>query len=51
MSLFKKKKPEETLGFKIQMAKKIAFHRLRYITEREGDTDIIIGRRFQHTRR
>lgn len=44
MSLFKKKKPEETLGFKIQMAKKIAFHRLRYITEREGDTDIIIGR-------
>ena len=26
------------------MAKKIAAHRLRYITEREGETDLIIGR-------
>ena len=44
MGLFKKKKPEEALSFKIEMAKKIAAHRLRYITEREGETDLIIGR-------
>lgn len=44
MGLFKKKKPEDTLGFKVQMAKKIAAHRLRYLTEREGETDVIIGR-------
>ena len=44
MGLFKKKKPEDTPGFKAQMAKKIASHRLRYLTEREGETDIIIGR-------
>lgn len=44
MGLFKKKKPEDSLSFKIAMAQKIALHRLRYITEREGDTDIIIGR-------
>ena len=39
MSLFKKKKPEDTAAFRIQMAKKIAAHRLRYITERDGETD------------
>ena len=44
MSLFKKKKPEDTAAFRAQMAKKIAAHRLRYITERDGETDIIIGR-------
>ncbi len=41
---FKKKKLEDSLAFKEQMAKKIAYHRLRYITEREGETDLIIGR-------
>ena len=41
---FKKKKPEETPAFRIKMAEKIARHRLRYASEREGDTDIIIGR-------
>ena len=44
MGLFKKKKPEDGLGFKVQMAKKNASHRLRYLTEREGETDIVIGR-------
>lgn len=44
MGLFGKKKKEDSLSFKLQMAKKIAFHRLRYITEREGETDLIIGR-------
>ncbi len=44
MGLFKKKKAEDTPAFREQMAKKIARHRLRYITEREGETDLIIGR-------
>ena len=41
---FKKKKPEDTPAFRIKMAEKIARHRLRYASEREGDLDIIIGR-------
>ena len=44
MGLFKKKKAEDTVAFREKMAKKIAAHRLRYITEREGETDLIIGR-------
>jgi hypothetical protein len=44
MGLFKKKKAEDSPAFREQMAKRIARHRLRYITEREGETDLIIGR-------
>ena len=33
-NMFKKKKPEDSLSFRMEMAKKIAFHRLRYVTER-----------------
>ena len=44
INLFKKKNPEESLSFRTQMAKKIALHRLRYITERIDETDLIIGR-------
>ncbi len=43
-NIFKKKKPEDTPAFRMEMAKKIAFHRLRYVTEREGETEIVIGR-------
>ena len=43
-NMFKKKKPEDSLSFRMEMAKKIAFHRLRYVTEREGETEIVIGR-------
>ena len=43
-NMFKKKKPEDTPAFRMEMAKKIAFHRLRYVTEREGETEIVIGR-------
>ena len=42
-NMFKKKKPEDSLSFRMEMAKKIAFHRLRYVTEREGETEIVIG--------
>lgn len=41
---FKKKNPEQTPAFRIKMAEKIARHRLRYVSEREGDMDIVIGR-------
>ena len=41
---FKKKQKEETPAFRRAMAEKIARHRLRYASEREGDMDIIIGR-------
>ena len=44
MNIFKKKKPEDSASFRMEMAKKIAFHRLRYVTEREGETEIVIGR-------
>ena len=44
MGLFKKKKREDTLSFKIEMAEKIARRRLRYVTERIDDTDLVIGR-------
>lgn len=42
--IFKKKKAEDTVAFRVQMAKKIALHRLRYVTERIDETDLIIGR-------
>ena len=41
--IFKKKKAEDTVAFRVQMAKKIALHRLRYVTERVDETDLIIG--------
>lgn len=41
---FKKKKLEDKVSFRRAMAEKIARHRLRYVSEREGDMDIIIGR-------
>ena len=42
--IFKKKNPEDTPAFRLQMAKKIAVHRLRYVSERIDETDLIIGR-------
>lgn len=44
LNLFKKKNAEDTLSFRTEMAKKIALHRLRYVTERVDETDLIIGR-------
>lgn len=44
MSLFKRKKPEDKLSFKIKMAERMAEKRLKYATERDGDTDIVIGK-------
>ena len=44
MSLFKRKKPEEKLSFKINMAEKMVRNRLRFATERDGDTDSVIGK-------
>ena len=44
LGLFKKKKLEDKVSFRIKMAKKISKHRIRYVSERIGDTDIIIGR-------
>ena len=44
MSLFKRKKPEEKLSFKLEMAEKMIRNRLRYATERDGDTDSVIGK-------
>ena len=43
MSLFKRKKPEEKLSFKLEMAEKMIRNRLRYATERDGDNDSVIG--------
>ena len=43
-NMFKKKKPEDSPSFRLEMAKKIAIHRLRYITERIDDTELVIGR-------
>ncbi len=44
MGLFRKKQKEDSLAFRTEMAEKIARHRLRYVTERQGETDLIIGR-------
>ena len=44
LGLFKKKKLEDKVSFRIKMAEKISKHRIRYVSERIGDTDIIIGR-------
>lgn len=41
---FKKKKLEDKVSFRRSMAEKIARHSIRYVSEREGDMDIIIGR-------
>lgn len=44
MSIFKRKKPEERLSFKLEMAEKMVRNRLRYATERDGETDSVIGK-------
>ena len=44
MSLFKRKTPEEKLSFQLAMAEKMIRNRLRYATERDGDTDSVIGK-------
>ena len=44
MGLFGKKKDENSIPFRREMAKKISSHRLRYVSERQGDTDIIISK-------
>ena len=44
MGLFGKKKDEKNVSFRREMAKKIASHRLRYVSERQGDTDVIISK-------
>lgn len=41
---FKKKKQEDKVSFRREMAEKIASHRIKYVSERDGDTDIVIGR-------
>lgn len=43
MSIFKKKKPEDKLSFRIKMAKRISQNHIRYISERLDDTDIVVG--------
>ena len=42
--LFKKRNIEDTPAFRKQMAEKIAVRRLRYISERINDTELIVGR-------
>ena len=44
MSLFKRKRPEEKLSFKINMANRMVEKRLKYATERDGDVDVVIGK-------
>lgn len=44
MSLFKKKKPEDKLSFKIKMAERMTHNRLRYATEREDGVETVIGK-------
>ena len=44
MSIFKKKKDEESVRFRREMAEKIVRHRLRYVSERVGETDTIISK-------
>lgn len=44
MSLFKRRKPEEKLSFKTDMARRMTEKRLKYATERDGDTDTVIGK-------
>ncbi len=43
VALFKKTPLEEKPAFRRKMAEKISKHRIRYVSERVGDTDIIIG--------
>ena len=44
MGLFGKKKDEKNVSIRREMAKKMASHRLRYVSERQGDTDVIISK-------
>jgi len=44
MGLFKKKKIEDSVAFRRQMAAKIANYRLRYASERVNGQDIVISK-------
>lgn len=43
--LFKRKKDPSSPAYKWEMAKRICYHHIRYVTEKQADgTDIVIGR-------
>lgn len=42
--MFKKKAPEQKPAFRKKMAEMLESRRLRYATERDGDTDSVIGK-------
>ena len=44
MGLFGKKKDENSVAFRREMANKIVNHRLRYVSERVDDTDTIVSK-------
>lgn len=44
MGLFSKKKNENSVSFRRENAKRIADHMLKYVSERQNDTDIIISK-------
>ena len=44
MGLFSKKKNEHSVSFRRENAKRIAEHRLKYVSERQNETDIIISK-------
>ena len=44
MGLFKKMKDENSVSFRREMAKKVSSHELKYVSERIGDTDVIISK-------
>jgi len=44
MALWGKKKDENNVRFRREMAEKIVKHRLRYVSERVGDTDTIVSK-------
>lgn len=44
MGLFGRKKDENNVRFRREMAEKIVKHRLRYVSERIGETDTIISK-------
>lgn len=44
MSLFGKKKPEDTVPFRRAMAKKLSGRHIKYVTERDENGESVIGR-------
>ena len=44
MGLFGKKKDENNVRFRREMAEKIVSHRLRYVSERVGEADTIVSK-------